>query len=206
MLDYEDADDEEALQTANPRSLQYRHPAFLFGKSLSPGKEGGNRVNTQVLVELDKWGERGKIRAESLEDGSTISLGLRTNGNNKIIFSRSIQLGNFCFTVFIGEYRGETFLLRASAAVATPNNNANARKGRVSRRKPIWRERPLKPVYDGNGMVVWPLDRSGVFAEFPPLWDECWAYNFIKETLNFLRSPEAPEDYELHTDTSEEEY
>jgi hypothetical protein len=161
-------------------------------------------MSASILVELDKWGERGSIRAESLEDGSSISLGFRTNGNNKIVFSRNIQLGNFAFTVFIGEYRNypTTFSVRASASVATPNNNANAPR-RASRRKPIWRERPLKPVYLGIEEVHWPLDRTGVFAGFPEKWDEEWANFFIKETLDLLRSPEVPKHYELHRDYPE---
>jgi hypothetical protein len=202
MLNYETAADEEAIQATNPDSLQYRHSPFSFGKKLSPGKAGGNRVSTSVLIELDKWDERGKVRAARLEDGAQISIGLRTNGNNKIVFSRSIQLGNYCFTVFVGEYRNErSFLVRASAAVATAHNDANPPKKQSSRRKPIWRERPLKPSYDEIGEVYWPIDRTGVFADFPAQWDDYWASLFIKETLDTLRSPEAPKNYEIHTDT-----
>ena len=154
-------------------------------------------MSTTVLVELDRWGERGKIRAESLEDGSTISLGFRSDGNNKIVFSRTIQLEKYAFRVFVTEHRGETtFLVRAALALRT---NRRRKKDGAS-----LRERSLTPVLIETGEAYWTLDRSGVFAGFPEKWDDYWANNFIKETLDFLRSPEIPKHFELHGDNPEE--
>lgn len=157
-----------------------------------------SRVNTTtVLVELDRWEERGKIRAERLDDESVISLGLRTDGNNKIIFNRTIQLGKYAFRVFVTEYRGETtFMVRAAMAI---RDNRRKRRDGAS-----LRERALKPAAFDSGEVYWTLDRTGVFAGFPEKWDDYWANTFITETLNFLRSPEIPKHFELHGDNPEE--
>ena len=156
-------------------------------------------MSTFVTVELDRWGERGKIRAEKLEDGSQTVLGFRSNGNNKIVFDRSIFLDKFGFRVFISEYKGDTtFLLRAALAIVV-----KPRRPRGKWSTTPLRERPVKPSYNDAGLLLWPIDRTGVFADFPAQWDEIWAHFFIRDTLNYLRSPEAPEHCDLHTDNSE---
>ena len=154
-------------------------------------------MNTEVRVELDRWDERKNLRPASLEDGSQVSIGLRTTGDNKISLDRTIQLGKYAFRVFVTELRGETFLLRATMAI---------RKNERKKRDGVYlRERPLKPFYDDAGIIHWPVDRTGVFAGFPVLWDDLWAHYFIRETLDVIRSPEIPEYYELYQDNSEEE-
>ena len=157
-------------------------------------------MTTNVQVELDRWSQRSHLRSACLEDESRIVIGLTTNANNKLVLDRSIDLGDYLFRVFVSEYRGETtFLVRASMAVWDAR-----RKGRRSRRTAL-RERPVKPVFYASEEVHWTLDRSGVFAGFPEKWDDYWANNFIKETLDGLRSPEIPKHYELHGDNNDDD-
>jgi hypothetical protein len=147
----------------------------------------------KVLVELDHWDWRDNLRPELRlnEDDNRIWFSTGRTGDNKAWLSRTIQKGNYCFSVFVEEYRGTSFFVRASLAI------------RDSRKRRAWRERPLKPEYRA-GEAVWSIDRTGVFAEFPLEWDDYWANNFIKETLDFLRSPEIPKHFELHGDSPEE--
>jgi hypothetical protein len=154
-------------------------------------------MTASVRVELDRWNERGSIRAEKLEDGSQTTLGLQMDGNKKIVFNRTILLGNYGFRVFVTEHHGTTFLVRASMATGT--NRRRKLTGTTLR------ERPVTPVIDSYGDPHWTLDRTGVFAKFPEKWDDYWANIFIKETLDLLRSPEIPKHYEIHRDHDYEE-
>jgi hypothetical protein len=163
----------------------------------------GDAKIMKVQVELDQWERRRELRSQFLEDESQISLGETVTRNNKEVFSRNIQLGNYAFTVFVEEYRGELFFVRASMAL-----QQSRRKGRMPGRRysrnTTWRERPVKPVAYASGEVDWVLNREGVFAGFPEKWDDYWANLFIKETLDLLRSPEIPKHFELHADNPEE--
>jgi hypothetical protein len=158
----------------------------------------------KVQVELDRWDRRGEVPAYlDGDDMVTTTLGTVWNAKRKrfrnaIFLARDIQRGDYRFRVTVEEYRGESFLVRASVSILS-----SLRKGRVSRKTAL-RERPLKPVAYATGDIVWTFNREGVFAGLPPEWDDYWANNFIKQTLDYLRSPEIPKHYELHGDNPEE--
>jgi hypothetical protein len=152
----------------------------------------------KVTVELDRWEQQKEVprRVTVNEDVLSVTLGIDWQRRPK--FYRHLTRGKYRLTLSLEEDRETSFLLRLSFSLL-----ALDRRGRVSRNTPL-RERHLRPLFTSDGDLYFALDRSGVFAEAPAEWDEFKVDHFVRETLDYLRTPEATRHYEVHTDLGDE--
>jgi hypothetical protein len=151
----------------------------------------------KAIVYLDRFEEATDPTAlykSRSEDRIEIDRGTTRDKNDTL--SRSIRRGKFRLTVFLERCDKDKFLIEVIQSIMNEKRRRN---------KTPLRSRQLTPAWLDNGELYWEPDLRGVYAEWPKEWDRYGLESFLKETLDFFRSPEIPKHFELHGDNPIEE-